>query len=259
MNKRVLILNIASMNELPLMERWLLRDHIAENLGRIGPFLSRYLSYRVVPAPPEAIPYGYYNWRVTELWMREPLPLGGTLAATFPPAYDRIVVGQEGKPPYATDWEGQPDGPHPPAICIVPVRPTEDFLGSDLKLTDKTILRWVTAFKYPQEVPLKEGEDWFLNVHSKEIIQQPGLIRYFSYRAVESPFPWHRLTEQWYENFDGWRKSVIDSPPSYTKPPWANYEKYPFLEPYSDFVSTFILERPTNDFLTDYHGYITAV
>jgi hypothetical protein len=126
-------------------------------------------------------------------------------------------------------------------------------------MNDKTILRWLIAFKYPQGVSVDEGEDWFLNVHSKEVIQQPGLIRYFSYRTVESPFPWHRLTEQWYENFDGWRKSVIDSPPSYTEPPWAKRQKYPFLEPYSDFVSTFILERPTNDFLTDYHGYITAV
>ena len=259
MNKRVLILNITSMNELPLMERWLLRDHISENLSRTAPFLSRYLSYRVVPAPPEAIPYGYYNWRVTELWMREPLPLGGTLKTTFPPGYDRIVVGQEGKPPYATEWDGQPEGPHPPAICIVPVRPTEDFLGADLRLTDKTILRWLIAFKYPQGVPVNEGEDWFLNVHSKEVLQQPGITRYYSHRTVDSPFPWHRLTEQWYENFSGWRKSVIDSSPSYAKPPWAKYQKYPFLQPYSDFVSTFILEYPTNDFLRDYHGYITGV
>jgi len=257
-NKRVLILNITSMNELPLMERWLLRDHIAENLGRIAPYLSRYLSYRVVPAPPEAIPYGYYNWRVTELWMHESLPLSGTLKATFPPGYDRIV-GQEGKPPYTTEWDGRLEGPHPPAICIIPVRPTEDFLGSELRLNDKTILRWLIAFKYPQGVSVDEGEDWFLNVHSKEVIQQPGLTRYYSHRTVESLFPWHRLSEQWYENFDGWRKSVIDSPPAYTEPPWAKHQRYPFLEPYSDFVSTFILERPTNDFLTDYHGYITAV
>ena len=41
--------------------------------------------------------------------------------------------------------------------------------------------------------------------------------------------------------------------------PWAKHNRYPFLEPYSDFVGAFILEAPTNDFLRDYHGYITAV
>jgi hypothetical protein len=59
----------------------------------------------------------------------------------------------------------------------------------------------------------------------------------------------------WYENYDGWRKSVIDSTPKYTKPPWAKYDKYPFFEPYVDFVNTFILERPTDDFLRDRRGY----
>jgi len=59
------------------------------------------------------------------------------------------------------------------------------------------------------------------------------------------PIEWVRVTEQWYEDFTGWKKSVIDSPPKYTKPPWAKYDKYPFLEPYVDFTSTFILERPT--------------
>jgi hypothetical protein len=40
---------------------------------------------------------------------------------------------------------------------------------------------------------------------------------------------------------------------------WAKYDKYPFLEPDVDFVSTFLLERPECDFLKDYRSYnITA-
>jgi hypothetical protein len=146
-------------------------------------------------------------------------------------------------------------------------------MGCGLRPEEKTILRWLILFKYPEGVPVEEGEDWFLNVHSKEVMQQPGLIRYFSYRTVtikpppplagQRPFarpyyspprysgPTHRVSEQWYENNNGWVKSVIDSPPKYTKPPWAKYNKYPFLEPYVDFASTFILERPTDDFLRD--------
>jgi hypothetical protein len=158
----------------------------------------------------------------------------------------------------STDFDGRPEGPHPIARCVVPARPTDDFLGSQLTLEDKTILRWLIMLKYPWGVPVEEGEKWYLNVHAKEVMEQPGLTRFVSHRALETPPPWRRVSEQWYENFDGWRKSVIDSPPKYTRPAWAKYDEYPFLEPYVDFVSTFILERPEN-FLRDYNGYITGI
>lgn len=264
MFKTVLMTNmIKGMNYLPLMERWLLREHCGETIGQVGSWLARYLSYRAVPAPPEAEPYGYYNWRVTELWWREPPPPpGGVVAEAWPPNYSEIL----GLPKnvYRThEWHGQPKGPHPPVSLLIPPRATEDFLGSKLTIGEKTILRWYIALKYPDGVPVEEGEKWFLEVHSKEVMQQPGITRYFSYRTMAPPgrpaSPWVRVVEQWYEDFDGWRKSILDSPPQYTKPPWAKYDKYPFLEPYLDFVSTFVLEKPTNDWLRDYNGYVPAV
>jgi hypothetical protein len=57
------------------------------------------------------------------------------------------------------------------------------------------------------------------------------------------------VSEQWYEDSNGWIESVIKSPPQYTRPPWASYDHYPFLEPDVDFASTFILERPTDDWV----------
>ena len=48
----------------------------------------------------------------------------------------------------------------------VPVAPTEDFMGADLSLDDKTILRWVTVHRYPEGVSVEEGDDWFINVHA---------------------------------------------------------------------------------------------
>ncbi|MEZ5916010.1 MAG: hypothetical protein R3C40_00290 [Parvularculaceae bacterium] len=75
MNKIMLMLNIQSMNALPVMERWLLRTHAPETVSRVGPWLTRYQSYRAVPPPPkmhrDAEAYGYYNWRITELWTAE--------------------------------------------------------------------------------------------------------------------------------------------------------------------------------------------
>jgi hypothetical protein len=62
----------------------------------------------------------------------------------------------------------------------------------------------------------------------------------------------------WYENGTAWRRAVVESKIKYTRPPWAQYNKYPFLEPAVDFVSTFLLERPEFDFLRDYRGYFTT-
>ncbi|HMA50207.1 MAG TPA: hypothetical protein VKP60_10670 [Magnetospirillaceae bacterium] len=64
--------------------------------------------------------------------------------------------------------------------------------------------------------------------------------------------------ELWYDNFDDWRRSAIEQPPAYTKPDWATADAYPFLEPYRDFVCTFILERPTDEFHRDARGYLAA-
>jgi len=69
------------------------------------------------------------------------------------------------------------------------------------------------------------------------------------------PASWSRLTEFWYEDFNSWKKSVIDSPPAYTRPKWAEYERYPFLEPYVDFTSTFLMERPDHDYLREASPY----
>ena len=113
---------------------------------------------------------------------------------------------------------------------------------------EKHILRWYRLIKYPDGVSVKDGEKWYLNIHSQEVKQQIGLLRYVSHRVLEKPpieTPWHRLEELWYEDFDAWRKAVIESPPKYTLPPWV--KKEPFL----DSVSNFLRYKPDIDFLKD--------
>jgi hypothetical protein len=45
--------------------------------------------------------------------------------------------------------------------------------------------------------------------------------------------------------------SILTNPPAYTKPPWATADSYPFLEAEKNFASTFILERPSDDWLRE--------
>jgi hypothetical protein len=249
MIKDVIMLDSGDLpNELPAFERWYLRYHAPEVMSRRGPFLVRFVGYRPLPPISEALPYGYYNLRVTEAWFRsvQERPLQTPLLSfrwQAPWAKSNVLPGRSGSSPVE---------------CTVPTQPTEIFLGDKFNADDKTILRWFIVMKYPDGVPVEEGEEWFLNVHSKEVLQQPGLIAYSSHRTIAMPGRpnrWHRVSEQWYEDFYGWRKSVIDSPPKYTRPSWAKYDTYPFLEPSVDFASTFLMERPSIDYLKEATAY----
>jgi hypothetical protein len=236
----------------PAMERWYYREHSPEISRRYGPWLARHESYLPMPAPVEAQAYGMYNWRVTECFWREVPEPGakGALAFSVPPVCPRV------------------------ATCFVPPQPTEDFLGSEYLPAEKVGLRWYMLFRYPEGVSREEGEEWFLNVHAPEVAKQPGLYRFFSYQVIQdapalpgvwraSDLPpadltqvrWDRVTELWYETFSDWRRAVIEAPPAYTKPSWATNEAFPFVEPFKDFVSSFILERPNDEFLRDLRSY----
>ena len=241
------------LDSFPAMERWYYRDHSPEISRRYGPWLTRHESYVPLPVPQqEAKAYGFYNWRVTECYWRETPEPGpkGALAFTTPPVWPRV------------------------ASCFVPPQPTEDFLGSEYLPSEKVGLRWYVLLRYPEGVTRDEGDDWFLRVHVPEVVEQPGLYRFFSYLVIKdapslpgvwrtddkppadiTESRWDRVYELWYETFSDWRRAVMEAPPAYTKPAWATKDAYPFVKPYEDFVCSFILERPSDEFLRDLRSY----
>lgn len=239
--------------DIAAMERWYYKDHAPEICRRFGPWLTRHESFLPVDAPVEARKYGFYNWRLTEGYWREMPGSGpaGNLAFTVPPVWPKV------------------------ATTFFPVQPTDDFMGGDVQPHEKNVLRWYILFRYPEGVSFEEGEDWFLNTHAPEVMKQPGLYRFFSTKGIKQKFPlpgvwpqhahppmstlsvgWDRLIELWYDNFDDWKNSVIDNPPVYTKPSWATNGEYPFVELGKDFASTFLLERPNDEFWRDARGYL---
>lgn len=248
-HRRMYILHhLDDFNDLPAFERWFWNHHAPEVMR--GSRLLRYVHYRVVPEPPGAADFGFLNYAVHENFY--------LYSSSQGPGIGNGGLSMTPEP-----------GPMRVAVANVPGDPTDDFAGAGNVLGDSTILRWLVFFKYPPGVPVEECEDWYVNVHALETLKQEGLTRFFSYRAIkdaklpppkpgQKPFihpdtklmqGWDRVSELWYENARGWRRSVVEAPPRYTAPPWATHATYPFFKPGDDFVSTFILERPTDDYI----------
>lgn len=216
-------------------DRYYFRYHSKEVVRAFGPWLRRYETYRAYDAPAEAGErLGVRRGRMTELWYAsvedfiEAKPL--QRAYTPPPGGWDAFFGTDG------------------AVTIVPAMPTEDFLGKEPAPEERPFIRWYQAIAYPEGVSVDEADRWYVEVHGKEAARQPGLLRFVSHRALRNPpfpTPWVRISELWYEDFNAWRKAVLDSPPRYSAPPWGG--SYPFVK----MVSTFVPFKPDVDFLRD--------
>ena len=161
--------------------------------------------------------------------------------------------------------------------------PTEDFFGWDRFATDGACIRWYQIFRYPRGVRLDEGEDWYLNVHAPEVCKQPGLRRFFSFRRSSRrcrwPGMWHPERHAARRDADGAvgpghascgttasrpggtpssttrpRTRCRSGPPTRSTP--ETTDTFPFFKPGVDFVSSFILERPADEFKRDTRYYL---
>lgn len=217
-------------------DRWYIRFHGKEVVRFWGPWMRRYETYRSYEPPPEANHFNAVGGRLTEIWFN---------------SLEDFREADTYRRPYTmpSSWRAGAA-----ALTMIPAMPTQNFLGKEPTPEEKTILRWVRIFRYPEGVSLEEGDEWYLNTHSQEVKQQAGLLKYVSHgsiavpkdeRSGPFPTPWQRLDELWYEDFGSWRKSNVESAPKYTKPAWGG------SDPFVEMASIFVGYKPDIDFLKD--------
>lgn len=248
-------------------DRFYFRYHAPETIRISGPWLRRYESFKPFTPPVEAVEkFGAIEGRYAELWY-----------ASEEEYLSRPNHGAWSLPSWETDKSRKmPKGAK--VATTVPALPTDEFYDPDPNPEQTPIIRWVQAIKYPEGVSEEEGEKWLLEVHAKEALKQPGLLKFISHKCLsgggsgappempeggmpdisgtkhewmahpdmdpgEKPGSWVRIIEYWYEDFESWKRAVIDSPPEYTPPSWGG--EYPFVE----MKSTFIGYKPDVDFL----------
>lgn len=108
--------------------------------------------------------------------------------------------------------------------------------------------RYVYFFNYRPEVPLEDGEDWYLGHHTREGKQLPGLVHYVTWRRLGPPTGaggWAdearrfvRYTELCFEDFDTWHLVCYREGPRWHMSEehggvWGDYEQL-FLGPRPD-------------------------
>jgi hypothetical protein len=157
-------------------------------------------------------------------------------------------------------WQGSRDGYHPIVFSFAPIFWEDDFKGEG-RLTDAgPNYRWLFLLKYPDGVSIDEGDAWFKEVFAPEVCANPEVNRMISSRQLDDPRinPFQRIAEIWFDDSEGWRRAIAQKAAQYTKPAWATWDRFPFFEPYKDFVGIFILDRPDSDHLQQWRGYITT-
>lgn len=267
--KGVLLSNIKDLSNVGYMDRFMYNVHLQDTLSIMSPLLARWEISRsetsMMPEDIDTDAYGAYNWTVVELQFTEnpyadKKGMGGAGSALdewFPDDYnEKMGLPAVGEFKRVASWPGTKDV-RMNAMTNVPLRPTESFVGDGLTIEDGPFLRWVQMIRYPEGMDKDVCEDWYLNTHCPEAAKMPGLKRFISFKKLPGAGAFDRITEMWFEDAESWRNAVITNPPKFSAPPeWATSKTYPFFEPFTHFVSTFILERATQNLLRDKGTYI---
>jgi hypothetical protein len=155
-------------------DRFYMRHHAPETIRISGPWIRWYVSYMPFDPPEEAVArFGAIKGRYAELWF------GSEEEYQSRPSH-----GAWSLPSWETDKSRKmPKGGK--IATTVPALPTEEFYDPDPNPEQTPIIRWVQAIRYPDGVSEEEGEKWFLEVHAKEALKQPGLLKFISYRCLE--------------------------------------------------------------------------
>ena len=181
------MINLASEDVLPRMERWYWRAHAPQTQRSLGPWLRRYESYRALPAPPEAEAVGYYNYRLSELWFDRLEAMPSPAGLIWLPDHARQSGLPEDAPMYGAAWAGAPGGAHPPLQLFVPALPEHEFKGAEDTFEHVAYVRWCVAHKPPQGVDQAEADRWFTDVHGLEAAACDEVLRLYSSRAIAMP------------------------------------------------------------------------
>lgn len=215
------------------LDEWYRQTHSQEVLERVGPWLTRYWTYRSHRLGPDVDRFNVTRYRVTEMWYpsveaRDEASENMGVLSPAPPSHrepgDKTLISR----------------------IFVPANPTERFVQFIPPRRERPYFRWLMMLRFPESVSTGEADAWYRDVHGPEIARMPGVLRFVSHKAIPSPSrnqDWARYSELWFNSYDDWKSAFLDAKLEFTKPRWGG--EFPF----ADMISAFTADRPDMDFL----------
>lgn len=264
--RSILMVSVKDDSCLPKAYRWLYEHHVPESISQFAPYVTQYATYRALPLPEGAKDFGAYNWIMTEhYWLMNPFntsktatPDGLSFSESYNEEYLRITCQPTGGELRPSEWQGSPNGYHPTVFAFLPVFWEKDYKGAGRTIEDGPNFRWLIALKYPEGVSMEEGDKWLEDEFIAKLVAMPEVTRCMSSKVLETPRvgPFQRVMEVWFEDSHKWEDAMKKLRGQLVKPQWATYMSFPFLEPYNDINSIYLMDRPESNHLQQYKGYI---
>jgi hypothetical protein len=266
--RSMIMVSVRDDSDLPAAYRWLYKYHVPDSISQFMPYVTKYATYRALPVPKNGGDFGTYNWIMTEhYWLLNPFntsdsatPNGLAFSEIYSKEYLELTRQPSDGELRPSTWMGSREGYHPTVFVFLPIFWEDDIKGSDRTIEDGPNYRWTIAFKYPDGISQEEGDKWFKESFAKELSELPEVNRIISSRVLDTPrtSPFQRVAEIWFDSSKQWEMAMSKVKNKVKKPTWAEYDQFPYIEPYKDFVGEFLLDRPESDHLTQYRGYIST-
>ena len=246
---------------------WLYKKHVEDSISMLDAFCTKYCTYHALPCPPNGEDFGVYRAFMTEHhYIVDRMDYYGKEGRIVPYAerYSPEFLELTNQPPENelrdTTWRGSKDGYHPVVNCYAPLYWQHDLKGKQRTIDDGANTRWLIILKYPDGVSQEEGDKWFFESLAPELVASEHVLRLLTAPCIPSPEkgPWQRVIEMWFDDTHAWHKAMVEEAHRFTRPAWAQYDKFPYLEPYKDFTSIFLMDHPDSNHLQQFKGYIVS-
>ncbi|WP_316858956.1 hypothetical protein [uncultured Cohaesibacter sp.] len=263
--RSMLMVSVRDDSDLPAAYRWLYKHHVNDSISQFAPYVTQYSTYRALPLSQSAEEFGTYNFIMTEhYWLISPFiqgdaPKGLAFTEHFTDDYLNITRQPTGMGLRPGTWTGSREGYHPTAFVFLPMFWEKEYKGPR-SIEDGANYRWIFTFHYPDGVDPQAADAWFDQEFMAKICELPQVTRALSSPVLDTPMKshFHRLAEIWFENSREWEEAIATIWNKIEKPDWATYDRFPYFEPYKDFVGVFLLDRPESDHLQQFRGYNTT-
>ena len=251
------------------LQHWLYYYHAPESIAKFEPWVTKYAFYNALPTPPQGERFGTYRMQLTEhYWMVNPMSQE-SLVNSLNEYYPIDAMIWQGTLPenakedgFMADGEsarasGGDNGCPPFIFAFLPIFWEQDLKGTGRTMVDGPNYRWQFLISYP-EGHKEDGDQWMMNEVLPAFAAMPEVTRMMTSKVKKEINNCHmdRCVEMWFDGPEEWYHCAVENAVAITKPEWAEYDSFPYLQPQFQFASLFLTDIATSDNLKQYRGYL---